>query len=286
MQAKIRVLHPGLYTSIQDLGRFGFGKFGVPQSGVMDSYSAKIANLLLNNSEDSPVLEITQMGPKLQFSEATLISICGAFINPKLNGNDILNNTVIVVKKDDLLSFGKLEYGCRAYVGVFGGFKIEHVLRSASWYEGITAHYKLNKGDELIYTQTSESANRQNSGLRIKTDYIKATEITVFKGPEFDMLSKMQQQHLYSSSFTIDIKNNRMAVQLQEGLSNKLKSIITGPVLPGTVQLTPAGNLIVLMRDCQTTGGYPRILQVSEDGINTLAQKVLGDQILFELIEI
>ena len=283
MLAKIQVLHPGLYTSIQDLGRFGFGKFGVPQSGVMDSYSAKIVNLLLNNPEDAPVLEITQMGPKLEFSEATIISICGAFINPKLNGNDILNHSVIAVKKDDVLTFGKLEYGCRAYVAIYGGFKVDLVLNSASWYEGVTNQFKLHKGDVLYFTATAPLGKQHHSGLKIKTDYIKEMVIPAFKGPEFDLLTKAQQHHLHSAYFTIDKKNNRMAVQLEEPLENDLKAIITGPVLPGTLQLTPSGNLIVLMRDCQTTGGYPRILQISEQGINSLSQKLAGDRIKFIL---
>lgn len=283
MKAKIQVLQPGLYSSIQDIGRFGFRKYGIPQSGVMDSYAAKMSNLILNNSEDASVLEITQMGPKLQFSEATLITICGAFMNPKLNEKNIFNHSIIEVKSGDVLSFGKLEYGCRAYLAISGGFMVDKVLNSYSWYEGITAVFKLKKGDELFYKRENQSVGQKNSGIRVLTNYIKDNSITAFKGPEYHLLSNQQEQQLNLFSFRIDQKNNRMAIQMQEPLINELKPIITGPVLPGTVQLTPSGNIIVLMRDCQTTGGYPRILQVSEDGINALSQRLAGGNIKFDL---
>ena len=286
MQAKIKVLHPGFYSSIQDLGRFGFRKYGVPQSGVMDSYSAKMANLLLNNSEEKPVLEITQMGPKLEFSEASKIAICGAFINPKINQNPVFNNQVIHVKKGDVLSFGKLELGCRTYLAISGGFICETVLKSASWYEGITDQFRLQKGNELFFNSNSNIQTIKNSGLKVKTAYLQELVVPVFKGPEFYLLSESQQKQLQVASFTIDQSNNRMAVQLQESLANTLNPIITGPVIPGTVQLTPSGNLLVLMRDCQTTGGYPRILQLSEDGINILSQKYVGNRIKFGLTNI
>ncbi len=284
MKAKIKVLQPGLYSSIQDLGRFGFGKFGVPQSGVMDSYSAKMCNLLLNNSEEKPVLEITQMGPKLEFNESSKIAICGALINPKLNEKAVFNNQVIQVKNGDVLSFGKLEFGCRAYLGISGGFISDIILNSSSWYEGITHQFRLLKGDELFFNSSSTFDNITNSGIKVKTDYLKEQIVPVYIGPEFYLLSKFQRTDLLSSIFSIDKKNNRMAVQLQEPLLNELRPIITGPVLPGTVQLTPSGNLIVLMRDCQTTGGYPRILHLSEEGINVLSQKLADDPIKFSLL--
>jgi allophanate hydrolase subunit 2 len=105
--------------------------------------------------------------------------------------------------------------------------------------------------------------------------------IDVLKGPEFEMLSKTQKDALFSKPFIVSKNNNRMAYQLTETLSNNLDSIITSSVLPGTVQLTPSGKLIVLMRDCQTTGGYPRILQLKESSINVLAQKFADSEISF-----
>ena len=111
-------------------------------------------------------------------------------------------------------------------------------------------------------------------------------EIEVFKGPEFDMLSDLEKEELFIRYFSISNNNNRMACQLNEIFENKLQPIITSLVIPGTVQLTPSGKLIILMRDCQATGGYPRVLQLSEIAINVLSQKFTNDKIQFKLLKL
>ncbi|WP_010230686.1 5-oxoprolinase subunit C family protein [Gillisia marina] len=283
---EIEVLKPGLYSTIQDLGRRNFRKYGVPKSGVMDSYAAKKANLILCNLETSPVLEITQLGSKLKFTEPTQIAICGANLSPKINDISVLNNRMLSIKKDEVLSFGKRIKGCRAYISILGGFASEKILGSYSWYNGITENELLQKGDVIKYLKLGSLPNTLNASLKVNEEYLNKVEIQAFPGPEYDLLSSSQQRLLLESEFHLDINNNRMAIQLKEVLTNKLSPIITGPVLPGTVQLTPSGKLIVLMRDCQTTGGYPRVLQLSEAGINSIAQKVVGDMLRFELSKI
>ncbi|RKS50694.1 biotin-dependent carboxylase-like uncharacterized protein [Gillisia mitskevichiae] len=283
---EIEVLHPGLYSSIQDLGRTNFRKYGVPQSGAMDSYSAKMSNLILSNAESFPVLEITQLGPKLKFSEPIQISICGAYLEPKINGDLVLNNKVLSIEKEDVLSFGKRLNGCRAYIAIAGGFIVEKFLGSFSWYNGISEMEVLDKGSRLKYSTQESKTYLLNASIKVDDIYQTNKIVPVYPGPEYELLSSFQKKFLLETSFHLDINNNRMAIQLKEALINKLHPIITGPVLPGTVQLTPSGKMIVLMRDCQTTGGYPRILQLSEDGINTISQKVVGDMLRFRLLEI
>lgn len=286
MLGEIEVLSPGLYSSIQDKGRPNFRKFGVPLSGYMDSFSARIANLILSNSENSPVLEITQMGPKLKFSESTQIAISGAFLSPKLNGEIVPNNKLLSIFEGDVLSFGKRINGCRAYLAVSGGFVSEKVLESFSWYEGITEKYRLEKGSLLNYSVQQSSSLKLNASVKIDDSYISQEEIQVYKGPEYDLLTLRQQKSIQNTAYSIDSTSNRMSIQVKEILENELNPIITNPVLPGTVQLTPSGKIIVLMRDCQTTGGYPRILQLSEVGMNTIAQKSTGEMFRFQLNEI
>ncbi len=109
--------------------------------------------------------------------------------------------------------------------------------------------------------------------------------IKTFQGPEYELLSVSEKNMLEKSHFSIGSDSNRMGIQLEGQVANDLKPIITSPVLPGTVQLTPSGTLIVLMRDCQTTGGYPRVLQLSEDGINALAQKLPGEKVKFQILK-
>jgi biotin-dependent carboxylase-like uncharacterized protein len=282
MKAEVEILHPGLFSTIQDFGRRGFQKYGVPLSGVMDRIALKTANLILQNQADAAVMEITQMGPKLKFSAATKIAISGAHLSPKLNDTEIENNEVVKIHEGDILSFGRPEYGMRSYLAILDGFKTEKVLGSRSWYEDITRHEKLEKGMKLQYEASEEQKYETHAAIKFDEEYLNSEEIEVFPGPEFEKLPETLKSHLRQSKFSIDKNNNRMAIQLSEILENEMEPIITGPVLPGTVQLTPGGKLIVLMRDCQTTGGYPRVLQLSEKGINMMAQKKAGDKIRFK----
>lgn len=278
----LKVLKQGLYTTIQDLGRPGYREYGVPVSGAMDQNAAKKANLLLNNNPNDSVIECTQNGPKLLFTLPTQIAICGADIFARLNNEPIKLNSSIIIKQGDLLSFGKLLYGFRAYIAVKDGFKTNKILGSHSFYKPITPNNTLLKDDEISYKGFESLTNNPNSSVAADDLHFSNKIIKVYKGPEFEFLEKAQQNFLLNTSFHIAI-NNRMAYQIKEVLPNKLPSILTSAILPGTVQLTPSGKIIVLMRDAQTTGGYPRILNLNEASINMLAQKRLGDEIRFSL---
>ena len=278
----IKVLNPGFYSTIQDFGRFGFQEFGVPYSGVMDRKAAAFANALLGNNKDEAVLEMTMTGATLQFNIQTYIAISGADVPAKLNDVDIPLNKIICVKPEDVLFVGKFNTGIRCYLAVLGGFKTEIVFNSKSMYHNITKNNILQKNDELSVLESFTISEAQHATIRFNTAYINSNSIEVFKGPEFDFLSEYQQNILFSKSFSISKNNNRMAYQLEEILENNLEPIITSVVLPGTVQLTPSGKLIILMRDCQTTGGYPRVLQLKESAINVLAQKFTKEAITFK----
>ena len=280
----IKVLNPGFYSTIQDFGRFGFQTYGVPYSGVMDRKACTLANMLLGNDKHDAVIEMTMIGAVFQFFIDTHIAITGAGMQPILNDSAIKNNRIIHVKPNDILSFSKANKGFRCYLAVLGGFKGETVMHSKSMYQDITKQTKLFKNDKLFIDTFSKIAHNRNASLRINLSYLESVEIEVFKGPEFDCLSKKQQNILFSRVFTISKNNNRMAYQLLEVFDNNLEPIITSAVLPGTVQLTPSGKLIILMRDCQTTGGYPRVLQLKESAINVLAQKYTNQSISFKLL--
>ncbi|MDD7887331.1 biotin-dependent carboxyltransferase family protein [Flavivirga sp. 57AJ16] len=279
----IRVLKAGLYTTIQDLGRYGYRDYGVPYSGVMDAYSGSMANVLLGNRAHAAVIEMTMTGPILEWHCDTSICISGADISPKLNDIPIELNKPVQVKSGDIVSFGKLISGFRSYLAVLGGFKTENIMHSYSMYQGVTKQSKLFKNDELLIDVPLKGFAVKHAAIKIKETHFITKHIEVFKGPEFQRLSKAQQGLLFAKGFTVSKKNNRMAYQMEESLENDLEPIITSAVLPGTVQLTPSGKLIILMRDCQTTGGYPRVLQLKETSINILAQKFTGDLVYFKL---
>ncbi|MFD2828087.1 biotin-dependent carboxyltransferase family protein [Leeuwenhoekiella polynyae] len=281
---KVEVKKAGLYTTIQDLGRLNVAQYGVPQSGVMDSFSAKKANLLLNNEADAAVLELTMAGPILKFQSKTQIAVCGAIFDMYLDEKPITNAKAFQVNSGSVLRFGGLKKGFRSYLAVQGGFKTAVVLESRSHYPKITSASRLVNGDELEI-DSLENTVIASARVNFEDQELFSNTIPVFKGPEFELLPQKLQQELFIENFTLTPAGNRMAILFKELLKNNIKGIITGPVIPGTVQLTPNGNLIALMRDCQVTGGYPRILQISEMGICKLAQKKPGEQVLFQLSE-
>ena len=277
----IKVLHPGIYCSVQDYGRIGFAKMGIPQAGAMDAYAAKKANMLLNHKKQEAVLEITYGQGKFEFTSKTLIVLTGGDFSPKLNSDPIQMNRAHAVKKGDVLSFGKRNYGARVYLAVKGGIQSETVLNSKSFYPGITA-LKLSKGALLKINAVKTDVVKNFSKIRSFSSHFTEPYLICNPGPEFERLSFSQKQEL-SKPFSISENNNRVGYRLNEPIANDLQPILTSAVLPGTVQLTPSGKLIVLMRDCQVTGGYPRVLQLSDYAISRLSQKVAGEIVQFAL---
>ena len=278
----IKVLKEGLFTTIQDIGRFGYKNIGVPVSGSMDQTSAKLANLLLGNDESSAVLEMTLVGPTLEFMNDTYISITGADMNPSLNKQKVLQNKPLFVNKGDILYLSHSSNGMRSYLGIKGGFNSEKKLGSKSFYRGITKREKLIKNDKIKFSKVTSSTIKMNKSINdFKIN--RKNKINVFKGPEFDLLDSNSKDIIFNTDFTIGI-NNRMGYNLVEPIENSISSIISSPVMPGTVQLTPSGRLIILCRDCQTSGGYPRVLQLDKSSMDSLSQKTIGETIKLKLV--
>lgn len=281
----VKVIKEGLLSSIQDLGRFGFAGWGVSQSGVMDRYSAKMANLLVGNQEFEAVIEVTLLGPVLEFQEKTLVVIVGIEAQVKLNGQKIELLKPFLVQDGDQLHIQQITQGVRAYIGVSGGFQTKEYLKSKSQFFPISTHSSLQKGEVLAFKPQQENSVQQFAGIKYDAKRYSTKVLEVYKGPEWDRLSTELQLQLQIEMLSISKNNSRMAYQLVEQFPNAIKGMLSQPVLPGTVQLTPDGNLIVLMRDAQTTGGYPRVLQLTEKSIQILSQKKQGDQIEFKCID-
>ncbi|PKA84428.1 biotin-dependent carboxylase-like uncharacterized protein [Ulvibacter sp. MAR_2010_11] len=280
----IEVVSGGLYTSLQDLGRYGYRKYGVPLSGAMDSFSAELANRLVGNAPSEAVMEITYIGPVLRFLCHTQIAIAGAGFSPTVNNIEIPLNTRIDIAKDSLLKFGLPDYGMRAYLSVAKGFQSEKVFDSYSYYEGITSKQTIATGDFLEISPSVEFHDNATASVKVRKIYFSSEAIEVTPGPEFHHFTKSFQQKLIQTRGPILAESNRMAYLLNGFESYSAPEMITAPVQPGTVQLTPSGKCVILMRDAQTTGGYARILQLTEASINILAQKRAGEIIQFKLI--
>ena len=275
----IKVISKGLYTTIQDKGRFGYRNIGVPSSGYMDSESAETANLIINNPKDNPLIEATLIGPTLEFKKSAVICITGGEFSPTLNDIKISSYSAIEVKKGDILKINNSSIGSRCYISIQGTIISHTILGSKSFYHQITNSNIIEDGDIFLFKKNIRTLEQKYTHKKFELN----KTINVFRGPEFKCLSKESINTLFNEEFSIGI-NNRMAYNLLEKIQDGVNSIISSGVIPGTVQLTPSGNIIILHRDSQTTGGYPRILQLNEKSLNDLAQLRTGDNIRFKLL--
>ncbi|WP_339705275.1 biotin-dependent carboxyltransferase family protein [uncultured Kriegella sp.] len=278
----LKVLKSGFFTTIQDGGRYGYLNKGVPVSGFMDTFSAYKVNLLLENETNAALIETTMTGPTLEFGKSTYICLGGAQLSVTLNNEPIQDYKVYKVEKGDKLSYGKLEKGFRSYLGVKDGFVTPKILGSQSLYLPITSKNHLEDGSSVDYS-ICEQFKSKTPELKVDS-FLSETILTVTHGPEFHILSKRQLEGLFFKDFKISNQNDRMAYQIEEKIIGHKVSMLTSATLPGTVQLTPSGKLIILMKDGQTTGGYPRVLQLTDRAISILAQKKFGDKVSFKLI--
>ncbi|KYO66975.1 biotin-dependent carboxyltransferase family protein [Thermovenabulum gondwanense] len=286
-----KVLNPGLFTTIQDMGRYGYEHQGVPTSGAADEFSFKIANILLENPENCPALEITMMGPHLEALNKTFISVTGAQIPVYLNGNLVPNWSVIPVKKGDTITFGQLKSGCRAYLAVKGGFEGDFKMGSFSTYtRGNIGGYmgrRLLKDDILKAKET----NIECKLVKVRDEYIPKypsfMEVRVILGPQDDYFEKEMIDKFLSSEYTISKDSDRMGLRL-EGPEIKAKKhdIITDGLVPGAVQVPANGKPIVMLKDAQTTGGYVKIATLISPDLDRLAQLKPGDRIKFKAVTV
>ena len=277
----IKIIKPGLFTTVQDNGRYGFRNIGIPYSGFMDKQSAWTANLIVNNKIEESLIEITLKGPTLLFNDNYTISITGGDFSPLINDLPVKMYEPVNVKLGDKLKINDTKSGARCYLAISGGIDVKKLFGSKSFFNNISESYQLKKGDEIKISNNLSSNVLKKTILNFKVSKL----LNVFKGPEFNLLNTKAKKYLFKTKFTIRA-NNRMAYNLEEKLPVRLKSIVSSPVLPGSVQLTPSGKIVILHRDCQTSGGYPRILQLNKKSLNHLSQLKSNEKIKFNIINL
>lgn len=280
----LHFLKAGLWTTVQDQGRVGHQASGVPVSGAMDQTAAQLANWLVGNTKDHPVLEITLLGPTIEINQDAQIAITGANLSPTINGTTILMYETISVEKGAVLKFGKIQIGCRAYLAVGGQWMVQKWLASASASTTSTAILTpdslIKKGSALII-QTSSFIEKRSTPT--PSDYASSIVVTVLPGPEFNTFSSHTIAHFFSQTYTIANDSNRMGYRLLgKEITNDVKQeVISSGIVLGTIQISNSGQPILLMRDAQTTGGYPRIAVVMPDELDRLAQLKPGEEVRF-----
>lgn len=280
---ELKVIRCGTYGSIQDLGRAGYRAWGIPLSGALDEKSARLANLVCGNSEDSALLELIGPGWEFEFDQDTLISICGADWNPKINQKSVKLQQNHQVKAGEILSMRYPGKGRIAYVSISGGFQTEEIMQSRSWHPQITETFVLKKHMLLPYSELNSLNSANDIFVKQFSDDPSKLQVQAEPGPEWNLLSQEAIDQLRENEWTVSNRSNRMAYFVEENLMSVTESILTSAVWPGTVQLTPSGQMMILMKDAQTTGGYPRILSISQNELNKIAQKNPGEKFRFEI---
>ena len=299
----IRVLRPGLLTTVQDTGRAGLQSCGIGPGGAMDSLALRLANILAGNASDAAGLELTLTGPVLQFDTDALIAITGAALSPTISGETIPAGRAVLVRAGNDLAFGACTSGCRGYLAVAGGFDVPVILGSRA--TNLGAHFggvhgrALCTGDELPVGAPSDDAERLVRRLAAASrpwvaDHAGFSRelvsrhgpdgfVRLLPGAQSDHLSVPSGRALFESSFRVSTKSDRMGYRL-EGPPLTLAPVVemtSEAVTWGTMQLPPDGQPIILLADRQTTGGYPVIGHVATVDLPILAQRKPGDAIRF-----
>ncbi len=290
----IEVIDGGLFTTVQDLGRYGYQRYGVTVSGAMDLFALRMANILAGNQEDDAGLEITLAGPRLRFLTDTVISITGADLDPRLDGEPVPMWQAVAVPEGGTLSFGGVRDGMRAYLAVFGGIDVPQVLGSRSTFtrsrlgglEGRT----LEAGDILSAVGDGQVTRVEGRKLprELVPTYGNAHTLRVVVGLQDDAFTEEGVQTFLSSAYTVTPQSDRIGYRFQgPKIQHKGGADIVSDGIPfGAVQVAGDGMPIVLLADRGTTGGYTKIATVISADLAGLAQATPGDTVSFQPVSV
>ncbi|MEW6424590.1 MAG: 5-oxoprolinase subunit PxpB [Bacillota bacterium] len=288
----LEVLFPGLFTVVQDLGRYGYRKYGVPPAGAADRFSLRLANILAGNDENAAGLEITVSGPTLRFLRDTEIAVAGAEATVLLNGRQIPCWSAVPVKTGDVLSFsGNSENGCRTYLAVAGGIAVPKVMGSRATYPraacGGHEGRALVAGDVLKAYPAGSRGRRKNAPGKVPPEMLpewkQSCVLRVIPGPREDCFTARGLATLFAAEYVVGANSDRMGLRLegpQIEHAGKAEIISEGTV-PGTVQVPGDGKPIILFVDAQTVGGYPEIATVISVDLPRVGQLRPGDRVRF-----
>jgi len=292
--ATFEVLEPGILTTIQDLGRYGFSQFGVPPSGALDTFSLRVSNLLVGNEEEEACLEITLMGLRIRALKEVVIAITGGDLSPKLNGESLERWRTHLLVQDDVITFKKVNAGCRAYLSAAGGFFVPKMMGSSSTYLsgkfGGLEGRPLRKGDIL---HTSSRSSLDKLGLRFPSEWIPSQEkevlLRVIAGPQDHHFTEKGFRTLTSSSYEVTPQCDRMGVRLEgPGIQRRPdveESIISEGLISGAIQVPGDGKPIIILTEL-VTGGYTKIATIISTDLPRVAQLKPGDLVKFKHISI
>ena len=292
------VLQPGLQTTVQDKGRLGYMASGFSPSGVMDHRACTLANLLVSNHPDDPVLEFALLGPTLRFEDTAIVALAGGFFNPTLDGQAAPMYQPFVVKPGQTLALSGAQRGVYGYLAIAnGGIAVPKVMGSASTnlkcgiggFEGRT----LKKDDVVPFNEITPDPDYDFSVNRYRNDpyynfgYAVQT-IRVVPGPQSELFATRGINTFYSSTYTVSPQSDRMGFRLNGPAIETLNGsdIVSDGISLGAIQVPATGTPIVMLADRQTVGGYAKIATVASVDIPLLVQRQAGQQVKFVPISV
>lgn len=285
----IKIVKPGIFSTIQDEGRIGYQHVGFSSAGAMDVYSYKLAKALIGN--DGPAIEYTIAGPKIKFLAQNTFVLTGAKVNAQLNGKAIETQTVYYVKQNDVLDIGNATEGTRGYITFGQPLDIPKVAESYATHtrSGMGGFHgrALQKND--VISTLKQDAVKSRVGFSAQANLLPSDNtIRIIKGPQYDAFSAEAIERLTQSAYTISDQSDRMGYRLKGGniAPETSADIISEPVALGSIQVPNDGNPIILLNDKQTVGGYTKIATVTALDISKLAQMKPGDEITFKWVTV
>lgn len=286
----LRILSSGPLSLVQDLGRYGYQNVGVTTGGPMDEHAYLWANRLLNNSPNDPQIEITLGQFHAEFTKPTMIAITGADMSPSINDIPIKIWQSYFVNVGDKIKLGNAKTGLRCYLAIKNGFKIQAILNSCSTVirdrlGGLEKNgKKLNDGDLLNYSETSNQIINRVPEKFIPNYSQHPQSLFVIPSYQYELFPKDQQSIFFNSIYTVSPQIDRMGYRLSgEKIKCSQPGIISEGIALGAIQIPADGQPIVLMRDRQTIGGYPKIGCLTNESVCRLAQCQPGSKVRFIL---
>jgi antagonist of KipI len=287
----IHVIKPGMLTTVQDRGRWGLQARGVPVAGPMDPYSHRLANALVGNDVDAATLEVTLVGPELEFGDERVVAVAGAEFALTVDGRSAPVNAVFVVTAGARLRFGRRSRGARAYIAINGGVdtpltlgsRATHLVAAMGGINGraLRAGDNLPLGDPTL-SRTLVGGDSQPIAIQFPEG---VARLRVLPGPQQEYFPPDALDVLQSASYAISHASDRMAFRLDGPRLTHARSadIISDATPLGALQVPASGQPILLMADRQTSGGYPKIATVISADICIAGQLAPGDTISFSV---
>ena len=293
------VSHAGFLTSVQDLGRTGYRQFGVPLAGALDVFALRVANLLAGNDESAAGLEITFGGLRLQFADERIVAWCGGDFDVQIGSRSLPAGHATRLQAREELKFGRPQIGCRSWLAISGGVDVPIALGSRS--TDLRANFggfggrALRDGDVLQLGArsvspipateriSSWSASKPWSQTAVSTPVLRFV-----RGAAWDLFNDVTIQRFTSEAFAVSTDSDRMGVRLEgpELRRDNDVDLISEAVAPGTIQVPSNGKPILLLGDCQTIGGYPKIAHVITIDLGIAAQLRASDHVRFSEVSL